>query len=37
MEAVFLKIFNMSVAAGWMALAVMLLRIAFKKAPRALF
>ena len=37
MEAVFLKIFNMSVAAGWMVLAVALLRVVLKKAPRALF
>ena len=37
MEALFLKIFNMSVAAGWMVLAVVFLRIVFKKAPRSLF
>ena len=37
MEAVFLKLFNMSIAAGWMVLAVVLLRLVLKKAPRALF
>jgi len=37
MEALFLKIFNMSVAAGWMVLAVVFLRIVLKKAPRSLF
>ena len=36
MEAVFLKIVNMSITAGWVALAVMLARAIFKKAPRGL-
>lgn len=34
MENVFLKIFNMSITAGWIALAVMLLRLPLKKAPK---
>lgn len=36
MEAVFLKLFNMSIAASFMILAVVLLRALFKKAPKAL-
>ena len=36
MEAVFLKIVNMSITAGWAALAVILARVVFKKAPRGL-
>ena len=36
MEALFLKIVNMSITAGWAALAVMLARVLFKKAPRGL-
>ncbi len=34
MEAVFLKIFNMSITAGWLVLAVVLIRFIFKKAPK---
>lgn len=34
MEAIFLKIFNMSVTAGWLALAVILLRFLLKKVPK---
>ena len=36
MEAVFLKIVNMSITAGWAALAVVLARVIFKKAPKGL-
>ena len=36
MEAVFLKILNMSITAGWAALAVMAARLLFRKAPRGL-
>lgn len=36
MEAVFLKLFNMSIAASFMILAVVLLRTLLKKAPKAL-
>ena len=36
MEAVFLKIVNMSITAGWVALAVMLARVLFKKVPKGL-
>ena len=36
MEAVFLKILNMSISAGWLVLAVLALRLVFKKAPKAL-
>ena len=35
MEAAFLKILNMSIAAGWIILAAVLLRPALKKAPKA--
>ncbi len=34
MDAVFLKIVNMSLTAGWLVLAVILLRFVFKKAPK---
>ena len=34
MEDLFLKIFNMSITASWIALAVMLLRLPLKKAPK---
>ncbi|MBQ6848900.1 MAG: hypothetical protein IJN76_02470 [Clostridia bacterium] len=34
MIAVFLRLFNLSVMAGWMVLAVLLLRLCLKKAPR---
>lgn len=36
MEAVFLKILNMSITAGWIALAVIMLRLLLKKAPKAI-
>ncbi|MBQ8836238.1 MAG: hypothetical protein IJ002_01860 [Clostridia bacterium] len=35
MSAVFLKTVNMSITASWLVLAVVLLRILFKKAPKA--
>ncbi len=34
MEAAFLKVLNMSITAGWLILAVVLLRMIFKKAPK---
>ena len=34
MSAFFLKIVNMSISAGWLVLAVLLLRLALKKAPK---
>lgn len=34
MDTLFLKIFNMSIAASWLILAVLLLRILFYKAPK---
>ena len=34
MAAVFLKVLNMSIAAGWLVLAVVLLRLLLKKAPK---
>ena len=34
MEAVFIKALNMSISAGWLILAVMLLRLFLKKAPK---
>ncbi len=38
MGAVFVKILNMSLTAGWIVLAVLLVRLIFKKkAPKALF
>jgi len=36
MDAVFIKVLNMSWAAMWMILAVMLFRLLFKKAPKAI-
>ena len=36
MEGVFLKILNMSISAGWLVLAVVVLRFALQKAPKAL-
>lgn len=33
----FLKVFNMSVAASWLVMAVMVLRLIFRKAPKFLF
>ena len=37
MDGFVLKLFNMSLAAGWMILAVILLRLLFRKAPRWIF
>ena len=37
MEGFVLKLINMSIAAGWMILAVILLRIVFRKAPKWIF
>ena len=37
MTGLFLRILNMSLAAGWMVLAVAAVRLIFGKAPRALF
>ena len=34
MEALFLKIVNMSLTASWLALAVILFRAVFRKAPK---
>ena len=34
MEAVFIKVLNMSISAGWLILAVLLLRLLLKKAPK---
>lgn len=34
MAAIFLKLFNMSITAGWLVLAVILLRLLFKKFPK---
>ena len=34
MEAVFLKILNMSITASWVVLAVILVRLLLKKAPK---
>ncbi len=36
MDQIFLHLLNMSITAGWLALAVMLLRLLLKKAPKAL-
>ena len=36
MENVFLKLLNMSITAGWLVLAIVLLRLILKKAPRAI-
>lgn len=36
METIFIKILNMSISAGWVVLAVLLLRLLLKKAPRAI-
>ena len=33
MNAIFLKILNMSISAGWLVLAVLVLRFVLKKAP----
>ena len=34
MAAIFLKLLNMSIAAGWLILAVLVLRLLLKKAPK---
>ena len=34
MQEIFLKLFNMSITAGWLILAVMVLRILLKRAPK---
>lgn len=36
METIFLKVLNMGIAAGWMILGVLFLRILLKRAPRAI-
>lgn len=36
MKDIFLYLFNMSITAGWLALAVMLFRVLFQKAPKSL-
>lgn len=36
METVFLKLFNMSITASWLVLAVLILRVLLKKAPKSL-
>ena len=36
MDAIFVKLFNMSMAAGWMILAVLILRLLLRKAPRGI-
>ena len=35
MENVFLELFNMSITASWLVLAVLIFRFVFKKAPKA--
>ena len=37
MEAVFLKLVNLSISAGWLVLAVLALRLVFRRAPRWVF
>lgn len=37
MEAVFLKLANLSISAGWLVLAVLILRLVFRKAPKWIF
>lgn len=37
MEAIFLQIVNLSITAGWMILAVLLLRVILRKAPKWVF
>ena len=36
MEALFLKILNLSIIAGWITLAIVILRPLLKKAPKAI-
>ena len=37
MTELFMKLLNMSINAGWLVLAVLLVRIIFRKAPKWLF
>ena len=37
MEKIFLQLLNRSVAASWLILAILLLRIVLRKAPKSLF
>ena len=37
MEAVFVKVVNLSISAGWLVLAVMVLRLVFRRAPKWIF
>ena len=37
MSGLFIKILNLSITAGWLIIAVMLLRLVFRKAPRWIF
>ena len=37
MEALFIKLLNMSITASYLVLAVVLLRLLLKKAPKAIF
>lgn len=37
MEAFFLKLVNLSIAAGWLVLAVLLMRLVFRKAPKWIY
>ena len=37
MEAVFLKLVNLSITAGWLVLAALVVRLAFRRAPRWIF
>ena len=37
MEALFLTLLNLSITAGWIVLAVLVLRLIFRKAPRWIF
>lgn len=34
MEALFVKLVNMSITAGWLVLAVMAVRLVFRRAPK---
>ena len=36
MEAIFLKMLNMSITASWLVLAIIILRLILKKAPKAI-
>ena len=37
METLFLKLINLSVTAGWMVLAILILRMVLRRAPRWIF